>query len=67
MRSALILCVECGRLVVMDMSGKACLSLQHTQTTAILDVSDLPVGMFVLHVLDAQGQILERLKLVVAR
>ena len=56
-----------GRLVVMDMSGKACLSLQHTQTTAILDVSDLPVGMFVLHVSDAQGQILERLKLMVAR
>ena len=56
-----------GRLVVIDMSGKHCLSLQHTQTTAILDVSDLPVGMFVLHVSDAQGQILERLKLMVAR
>ena len=56
-----------GRLVVMDMSGKPCLSLQHTQVTAILDVSDLPVGMFVLQVLDAQGQILERLKLMVAR
>ena len=56
-----------GRLVVIDMSGKPCLSLPHTQATAILDVSDLPVGMFVLHVLDAQGQILERLKLMVAR
>ena len=56
-----------GRLVVMDMSGKPCLSLPHTQTTVILDVSDLPVGMFVLRVSDAQGQILERLKLMVAR
>ena len=56
-----------GQLVVMDMSGKPCLSLQHTQTTAILDVSDLPVGMFILHVSDAQGQILGRLKLLVAR
>ena len=56
-----------GRLVVMDMSGKPCLSLQHTHATAILDVSDLPVGMFVLHVLDARGQILQRLKLMVAR
>ena len=56
-----------GRLVVMDMSGKPCISLQHTHATAILDVSDLPVGMFVLHVLDARGQILQRLKLMVAR
>ena len=56
-----------GRLVVMDMRGKPCLSLQHTPTTAILDVSDLPVGMFILHVSDARGQIVERLKLSVAR
>ena len=56
-----------GRLVVMDMNGKPCLSLHHTHATVMLDVSDLPVGMFVLHVLDAHGQILERLKLMVAR
>lgn len=56
-----------GQIVVMDMGGKPCLSLHHTHSTVMLDVSDLPAGMFVLHVLDAQGQILERLKLMVAR
>lgn len=56
-----------GQIVVMDMSGKPCLSLHHSQATVMLDVSGLPVGMFVLHVLDAQGQTFERLKLMVAR
>jgi len=56
-----------GQIVVMDMSGKPCLSLHHTHARVMLDVSDLPVGMFVLHVMDAQGQILERRKLMVAR
>ena len=56
-----------GQIVVMDMGGKPCLSRHHTHSTVMLDVSDLPAGMFVLHVLDAQGQILERLKLMVAR